>query len=135
MIKIDTNGSGVQVIIRGCPFCDGEGTEHLRYHLSQWTIDPNMDADHYSFSIKHCPACGELLPSLIGWKLESSENRLKADIEETVEELYEMTKEEIEEFLDSPQVRYAKAARADRIGKLKAEFAGLESQCKKGLYD
>lgn len=66
MIRLGTNGSGVVVVIKGCPFCDDVGTKNMRYHFSHWTIDPNMDADRYSFDIKYCPCCGNFLPHLDG---------------------------------------------------------------------
>ena len=66
MVKLDTNGSGVEVVIKGCPFCDHEGTKNMRYYMSSWTIDPNMEHDRYSFTIKYCPFCGKHLPLLFG---------------------------------------------------------------------
>ena len=70
-MKLDTNGSGVSVVIKGCPFCDAEGTKNMRYHISRWLIDPDMEEGRLSFDIKYCPFCGQLLPSLGGWDVKT----------------------------------------------------------------
>jgi hypothetical protein len=73
MVKVDTDGSGVGNVIKGCPSCDHEGTSVMRYHCSSWFIDPNMSGDSYSFRIKHCPFCGIELPLLDGWVLSQND--------------------------------------------------------------
>ena len=69
MVKIDTNGSGISVLITGCPFCDGDDGEHyLQYHgHTIWVFNSSVDVERYSIRVKYCPYCGKLLPSLYKW--------------------------------------------------------------------
>jgi len=69
LIKLGTDGSGVGVIIHGCPYCEDIETKNLRYYDSHWIIDPDMDAGRRSFWIHYCPCCGKLLPLLGGWEV------------------------------------------------------------------
>lgn len=71
-MKISRNGSGVEVVIIGCPFCDNEGVNNIRYYNSHWLIDPNRENDRYSFSIEFCPFCGGHLPCLDDWEVVNS---------------------------------------------------------------
>lgn len=69
MVTVDTNGSGVTVVLKGCPFCNDEGTKNMRYFLSGWYIDPEMDQGRHSFVIKYCPFCGYYLCPLDKWEV------------------------------------------------------------------
>ena len=84
MIKISTDGSGVREVIIGCPFCDHVEAENLRWHLSSWWVDPNMDNRRYSFEVKFCPFCGEELPNIEEWCLSKAEKEPKLVVTKNV---------------------------------------------------
>ena len=67
MTKIDTDGSGVSIVLVGCPYC--ERAPGLRYYLSRWTIDPCRDDGMHATPVWYCPGCGMRLPSLHGWQI------------------------------------------------------------------
>jgi len=69
MVRIETNGSGVQVVLVGCPFCDAEGTKYLRYYNTYWSVDQDMDNGRRAFRISYCPFCGNFLPSIEQWEV------------------------------------------------------------------
>lgn len=68
MIKMGTDGSGVATRISGCPNCDNESSDCLRYVLSHWALDVTGD-DRALIRIKYCPFCGVELPYLNGWEI------------------------------------------------------------------
>jgi len=81
MVRLGTNGSGVEIVIVGCPFCDKDGTDNMRFYNTYWMIDPNWDKDRYSFRISYCPFCGNFLPNIEKWEIKNPNNQLQPTAE------------------------------------------------------